>query len=196
MSKDDVAPSEVPQQERGVLVDVGEAVLSVCTAGLWALGGLYVVGPRETRIVLHMGKVTRVCSEPGLYWAPSFGREDRLQTTADISWTVPELKVVDISGVPIVVSAVLVYRVVDSKKAQLDVLNVNKYVQSQASAALKLIVSRYSYEALKVETAEVQEQVCECPRRIARPIRPGKRLLSRRAPGASSPIRGRQRPTK
>ena len=161
-SKTDLPAEEgVNVEERGTFVNVGEAILLTATAGLWGLGGLFCVGPRESRVILHMGKLTRIETSPGLHWAPSFGREDRLQSTADIAWNVPELKVVDISGVPIIVSAVLVYRITDSKKALIDVSNVHRYVQSQASAALKIIVSRYTYEALKVESAQVQEQVVD-----------------------------------
>lgn len=140
---------------------VGETLLCVGTLGLWGLGGLYTVGPRETRIVLHMGKLTEVQSEPGLHWRPSFGREDRIATTADISFLVPEQKVVDTEGVPIMVAAVLVYRIVDARKAVLDIDNVHRYVQAQASAVLKLTVSRHSYDTLKVESANVQQQVVE-----------------------------------
>ena len=127
------------------VVYAGEAVLTVCTAGLWLLTGLYVVGPRETRVILHNGRLTHIESTPGLHWRPNFCREDRLQTTAQITWNLPELKVVDTTGVPITVSAVLVYRIADCKKALLDVVNVHKYVQAQASAALKLIVSKCAH---------------------------------------------------
>ena len=51
--------------------------------------------------------------------------------------------------------------IIDAKKATLDISNVHRYVQSQASAALKLVVSRYTYEQLKVESAQVQQQVVD-----------------------------------
>lgn len=142
-----------------VVVKVGEGVLIVLTAGFWALSGLYVVGPRECRVILHNGRLTGIEGRPGLHWRPAFCRADRLTTTADISVDLPVLKVVDITGCPIVASAVLVYRIVDAKKALLHIENVHKYVTQQATAALKLIVSQYSYEALKMESTAVQEQV-------------------------------------
>ena len=147
--------------EHSVIVKTGETVLGTVTVGLWLLNGIYSVGPRETRLIFHNGRLTAIVSKPGLYWAPTFGREDRLISTADVSYRVPELKVVDTNGVPIMVSAILVYRICDAKKALIDINDVAKYVQAQASAALKLIVSRYSYEALKVEADTVQEQVVD-----------------------------------
>lgn len=143
------------------VVKYAEGFLIAATAGLWALNGLYIVHPRETRLILHNGRLTHLESRPGLHWAPTFGRQDRIQATSDQSFNVPELKVVDSSGVPIIVSAVLVYRVVDAKKALLDIRDVQRYVQSQASAALKLIVSQYSFDALKVESTAVQQRVVD-----------------------------------
>ena len=42
-------------------------------------------------------------------------------------------------------TSTIVYRIADCKKALLDVVNVHKYVQAQASAALKLIVSKCAH---------------------------------------------------
>lgn len=148
----DIKPPSTP-------VYVGDTILGVVTAGLWTLGGLYVVNPRETRLLLHFGQLTHIESTPGIHWAPNFGRDDRLISTADISLLVPEQKVVDTHGVPIMVAAVLVYRICDAQKAVLDMDDVHRYVRAQAAAALKLTVSKYSYEELKVESAPVQEQV-------------------------------------
>jgi len=57
------------------------------------------------------------------------------------------------------VSAILNYRVVDAKKALLHVENRSKYVNTNAQAVLKQIVSQYSYEQLKGEHEEVNERM-------------------------------------
>ena len=67
----------------------------------------------------------------------SAGKRVRATTAVSQYSKAPELKVIDVTGCPIVVSAVLVYRIVDAKKALLYIENVHKYVTSQASAALK-----------------------------------------------------------
>ena len=70
----DIKPPSTP-------VYVGDTILGVVTAGLWTLGGLYVVNPRETRLLLHFGQLTHIESTPGIHWAPNFGRDDRLIST-------------------------------------------------------------------------------------------------------------------
>jgi len=148
-------------EEKDCVVIGGEVVMNILTVGLWSLTGLYIVGPRECRLILHNGRLTHVEAKPGLHWSPAFGRYDKGASTADCTYIVPEIKVVDTTGVPMIVSAVLVYKLVDCKKALLDIDDVHQYIRAQASAALKLIVSRYSYEELKVEATQVQTQVVE-----------------------------------
>ena len=65
------------------------------------------------------------------------------------------IKVVDKSGVPIIVSAIIVYRVVDVLKAAFEVDNYTTFVRKQATAALKAVVQRYAYDELKVEGEQV-----------------------------------------
>ena len=126
-----VLPKDQDINDPDVVVKVGETLLIVGTLGLWGLVGLYVVGPRECRVILHNGRLTAIEPRPGLHWRPAFCRADRLTTTADIAIDLPVLKVLDVTGCPIVVSAVLVYRIVDAKKALLYIENVHKYVPAQ-----------------------------------------------------------------
>lgn len=54
---------------------------------------------------------------------------------------------IDVNGNPIIVSAIVTYRIVDTVRAGLDVGNVQEYLQSQALAVLKRVCSKYPYEA-------------------------------------------------
>jgi regulator of protease activity HflC (stomatin/prohibitin superfamily) len=119
------------------------------------------VDPKQVVVILHNGRLTHVEDQPGLHWAPLFGREIRAISTAEISYELPLSKVVDAAGVPIVASAVLIYKVVDALKALIDVRSVTSYVQSQASAALKQVVQQYHSNELKTESAAVSEKVVE-----------------------------------
>ena len=69
------------------VVFIGETIVDTLTLGLGLLNGLFTVRPREVRLILHNGRLSRIASEPGLYWMPSFGREDRVATTADTTRT-------------------------------------------------------------------------------------------------------------
>ena len=81
----------------------------------------------------------------------------RAVTNQDIVWNMPMLKMVDKTGVPILVSAILVYRIVDAKKAALDIDDYRNFVESLGTAALKQVPMSMSMHP--------------CPRRSPRPFR-------------------------
>lgn len=63
------------------------------------------------------------------------------------------------SVIPVLVSAILNYRVVDAKKALLNVESHNHYVNTNAQAVLKQTVSVYTYDQLKSEHEEVNNRM-------------------------------------
>ena len=146
-------------QERDTITNVCEAVGFAATCGLFGLCGLFTVGPRETILILHNGRLTKTEREPGCHWAAACCRSMRAVTNQDIVWNMPMLKMVDKTGVPIMVSAIVVYRIVDAKKAALDIDDYRNFVESLATASLKQVVQAYTYDELKVEARQVTDQV-------------------------------------
>ncbi len=133
-------PHKVTQlQERDTITNVCEAFACGITCGLFGLCGLFTVGPRETILILHNGRLTKMEGEPGCHWAAACCRSMRAVTNQDIVWNMPMLKMVDKTGVPIQVSAILVYRIVDAKKAALDIDDYRNFVESLGTAALKQV---------------------------------------------------------
>jgi regulator of protease activity HflC (stomatin/prohibitin superfamily) len=156
----DRSPHKVTQlQERDTITNVCEAFACGITCGLFGLCGLYTVGPRETILILHNGRLTKMEGEPGCHWAAACCRSMRAVTNQDIVWNMPMLKMVDKTGVPILVSAILVYRIVDAKKAALDIDDYRNFVESLGTAALKQVVQLYSYEELKVEARTISDKI-------------------------------------
>jgi len=85
--------------------------------------------------------------QPGCYcWSP-FGLTTKTISTARSAIDLMHVKVADQKGNPLMVSGVVTYQVVDSRKAALDVSHVESYVQTQALAVLKKIAALYPYEA-------------------------------------------------
>jgi len=146
-------------QERDTITNVCEAFACGLTCGLFGLCGLFTVGPRETILILHNGRLTKLESEPGCHWAAACCRSMRAVTNQDVVWNMPLLKMVDKTGVPIQVSAILVYRIVDAKKAALDIDDYRNFVESLGTAALKQVVQQYTYEELKVEGRAIAEKI-------------------------------------
>lgn len=147
----------------------------------------YVVSEREEVVQLNCGKYQGVTSDPGCHWANCVGRDLRRIDKRVLSLELPNSKVVDKNGNPLIVSGIVCWHVANAKRAAIDVQNVNLYVQNEAQAVLKKIVSMYPYEAhdeegkehhlsLKVEASEIQKQMAKMLHRQVKPS--GARILS------------------
>jgi len=128
-------------------------------------GACNTVDEKTEKVLLNWGKFQGVVREPGCYcWNP-FGMSPRVVSTARAAIDLTHVKVADFKGNPLMVSGVVTYVVVDSRKAALDVQNVNSYIQTQAMAVLKRIASMYPYEAkegehsLKTEASRLRTQM-------------------------------------
>eukprot|EP01137_Pigoraptor_chileana_P035480 Opistho-2@29561 len=122
----------------------------------------YTVTQGEEVVVLHYGKYSGTNREPGCACTPVFGREMRHVSVQKRTINLRDVRVLDIHGNPIVVSSVVMYSVINSKKAALDVSNYEMFVADQAAVALKQVVALFPYEAtetgeacLKKEPAQV-----------------------------------------
>ena len=103
------------------------------------------VGEGEELILLEWGKYLGRIRESGLKCVNPILTARRVSVKQSTS-NIPTSKVVDIRGSPIDVSGVVVYKIVDSKKAVLDVENVKTFIANQALAVLKTVCSQYPYE--------------------------------------------------
>jgi len=115
-------------------------------------------------VILNYGKYTGTVRDPGCHFANCFGRDLRRVSKRKISVDLPNTKVVDKNGNPLLISGIVVYHFVDSKKSVLDVENAHHFIVNQAQAVMKQIVSQYPYEnlldnehgaCLKTEAAEI-----------------------------------------
>lgn len=124
--------------------------------------GFFVVNPREELVVLRFGKYEGTISEEGIRWTHPVGRSLRRIPTRDLTLHIDRATVVERNGSPIQISAVVVYRVENTRKAALDVDNFNQFITDQAGAVIKRVSARFPYESpekseacLKSENEEV-----------------------------------------
>jgi len=120
---------------------------------------------------MHYGTYTGTYTEPGCTFINCWGRELRTVSTAAQSIDLPSTKIIDKNGNPLLVSAIIVYHIVNTRRAALDVLNARHFISLQATAVLKQIVSQYPYEdrnpdgreegslCLKTEANEIGHQL-------------------------------------
>lgn len=97
--------------------------------------------------MLNFGKHVDTKRTEGIRWSHPIGRSLRRIPTKDITHHVQTSTVVELNGNPILISAVVVYRVEDTKKAALDVEDFRRFIEDQAGAVIKRVSSRFPYES-------------------------------------------------
>ncbi len=130
-----------------------------------ALCGFFVVNPNEGRVLQLFGDYRGTVKEPGLRWANPFLTKKRISQRVR-NFESAKLKVNDTDGNPIEIAAVVVWRVVDTAEAVFEVDDYENYVRVQSEAAVRILATRYPYDAhleghlsLRGSTAEVAKDL-------------------------------------
>merc|ERR1712196_26468 len=119
----------------------------------------FCLNPREEAAVMNQGNLIKMEHQQGCHcmW-PCFGTVKKI-STAVRTMALPEMKVADATGSPVVVSAILNFRVTNANRAMLNVQDLKLYVRTNAQAVLKQIVGAHSYYQLKSEAEGVNVQM-------------------------------------
>lgn len=108
------------------------------------------VNPRQESVVINFGRYIGTIREPGIYCVNTCGTTSTTVSTAVTATDLPQLKVLDSKGNPLRVSGVVMWEVLDSKVAVLDVQQYSAFLRSQAEVVMKQICSKHPYDELKV----------------------------------------------
>lgn len=157
-------------------------------AGTICLFGFIAVAPNEARVLLLFGVYRGSVVDSGFYWVnPFYSKKKislRIRNFETGSSTQPEKKdaagqviqqrtrtqgrpskVNDRDGNPIEISAVVVWKVVDTAEASFEVDDYEDFVAVQSEAALRNLASRYSYDSedheisLRGNTPDIGDQL-------------------------------------
>jgi regulator of protease activity HflC (stomatin/prohibitin superfamily) len=111
-----------------------------------ALRGLVRVPPGEAVTLLTFGRYAGTLREPGFWWVRPW--TDRLRVSTKIrSHETLGTKVNDADGNPIEMSAVVMWRVVDTVKALFEVEDYCHFMSTQCDAALRELAAGYRYDS-------------------------------------------------
>ena len=170
-----------------VLAGVLLAVL-MFGGGLINMFGLMAIAPNQARVLLLFGDYRGSVVESGFYWVNPFFTKTKISlrvrnfetgstttpATKDSSGNIVSQKsrspgrpskVNDRNGNPIEISAVVVWRVVDTAEAIFEVEDFEDFVAVQSEAALRNLASRHPYDSedheisLRGNAAEVADQL-------------------------------------
>ena len=118
------------------------AILTFC--------GLVLVNPNQSRVVVLFGKYIGTLRQDGFFWVNPFSTR-RVVSLRAHNFNSDKLKVNDLRGNPIEIAAAIVWRVADTARASFEVEDYEKYVLTQAEAAVRHLASRYAYDNLEVD---------------------------------------------
>ncbi len=156
--------------------------------GFVCLFGLIAVQPNEARVLLLFGDYIGTVRESGFFWVNPFYSKKKIslrirnfetgtsstKEVKDAAGTVVQAatrsavkpsKVNDRDGNPIEISAVVVWKVVDTAEAMFEVDDYEHFVEVQSEAALRNLSSRHPYDSedhevsLRGNTEEISDQL-------------------------------------
>lgn len=116
--------------------------------------GLMMIEPNETRVMIFFGKYNGTFTSNGYYWVNPFYSTRRIPIRAR-NLDIEPVKVNDKVGNPIMIGAVLVWKVKDTYKATFDIDSAGRsvmtassnFVKIQSDAALRQVAGMYAYDS-------------------------------------------------
>jgi regulator of protease activity HflC (stomatin/prohibitin superfamily) len=128
-------------------------IVGFVTALLISLGFM-AVEPNSARVLNLFGSYIGTVKEDGFFFANPFYTKKMVSLRAG-TIDLPVIKVNDKQGNPIMIGAVVVYRVSDTFKATFEVDQYHNFIKIQSEAAVRKLAGLYSYDNLEDEEATV-----------------------------------------
>ncbi|QFP76212.1 SPFH domain-containing protein [Deinococcus sp. AJ005] len=129
------------------LLVAGQFLLSVVLGVLlfFAVIGFFIVQPNQAKVLTLFGRYVGTERRNGMYWTNPLTIRKNVSLRIR-NFNSERLKVNDLSGNPIEIAAVIVWRVVDSARATFDVEDYAEFVAIQSETALRHLASQYPYD--------------------------------------------------
>ena len=116
-------------------------------AFLFAWPGQYLVQPNEGLVLILFGRYRGTVDTPGWHLANPFTRMESRKISLRVhNFTTSVSKVNDAEGNPIEISAVVVWRVVDTAAAVFEVDDFEDFVHVQSETAIRHLGTQYPYD--------------------------------------------------
>jgi len=109
--------------------------------------GVVVVQPNDSCVLILLGRYIGTVREAGMWWVNPFTILSRPRVSLRIrNFQGERIKVNDLSGNPIEIAAVVVWRVTDTARAVFDVEDYGQFVVVQSETALRHLANQYPYD--------------------------------------------------
>lgn len=155
-------------------VGVTDERFSMITIGfvLWVISALFlssltIVSPNQAKAILFFGQYLGTIKDNGLFVTTPLTQKINVSLKVR-NFNSSLLKVNDSDGNPVEISAVVVFKVVDTAKALFDVDRYQDFVEIQSETAIRHIATQYPYDTfneddltLRGNTNEVSEELAK-----------------------------------
>ena len=167
-----------------LLIAIGIIALPIALLGFF---GLIAIPPNSARVLLLFGEYRGTVKDSGFFWVNPFYTKRkvslRVRNFETGSSSTPETKnaqgvvtqakgrtaskpskVNDRDGNPIEISAVVVWKVVDTAEALFEVDDFEHFVEVQSEAALRSLATRYPYDSKDDDVVSLRgstEEICD-----------------------------------
>lgn len=138
----------------GALVVTGAVLAFLASIAIFT--GLKIVAPNYGAVIVFFGKYLGSIRESGLWFVVPFCGAMHVSLQVRNFKTII-LKVNDAEGSPVEIAAVIVFRVVDTEKALLEVENYGEFMEIQSKTAIRHIAAQYPYDLIDVEGVCLRE---------------------------------------
>jgi len=130
------------------------------------LRGFFVVNPNSSRVLLLFGAYAGTVKKNGFGWVNPFYSKKSVSLRAR-NFESERLKVNDKLGNPIMISAILVWKVEDTYKALFEVDNYEDFVKIQTDAAVRKLAGSFPYDQFEDDNSSTTltsnfEEVNKC----------------------------------
>lgn len=116
--------------------------------------GFVAVEPNSSRVLNLFGRYVGSVKTNGFFWVNPFYTKKKLSLRA-VNFDTETMKVNDKHGNPIMIGAVVVWRVSDTFKAAFEVDSYADFVHTQSEAAIRKLAGAFAYDNLEDENAEI-----------------------------------------
>ena len=106
------------------------------------------ISPNEAYVLSYYGKYIGTVREPGFYWIRPCTSQQFVSLKSNY-YNGNKLKVNDLDGNPVLLGAIVVWRVKDTAKVIFDVIDYKGFVITQTESAIRYIGCKYPYEPKK-----------------------------------------------
>ncbi|MBO0424125.1 hypothetical protein BCR22_11355 [Enterococcus plantarum] len=139
---------------------------------LWVISALFlssltIVSPNQAKAILFFGQYLGTIKENGLFVTTPLTQKINVSLKVR-NFNSSLLKVNDSDGNPVEISAVVVFKVVDTAKALFDVDRYQDFIEIQSETAIRHIATQYPYDTfneddltLRGNTTEVSEEMAK-----------------------------------